>query len=194
VVPLAAPNIVYAPHVYTGSLIPPDFTGDTQPLRTHIDELASEGRSVPAPLWFGEFSINVGHAYSAQWIDAILSDFDAHDAGWAWWQWRESSGYAVRSKTGAVHARLLDLLARPYLAAAPAGVVSRYAARAVPTLRVVVPARHATALIEVAWPVSVLGTPRSGSTCGAIANWNPATARVTLTVPGGAGCVVTVSR
>ena len=193
VVPLHAPNIVYAPHVYTGSLIPPNFTGDPHALQTHVNELVSEGASVPAPVWFGEFSINIGDSYSAQWIDAVLGDFDAHHAGWAWWQWRETSGYGVRSKTGKVNTSLLRLLAHPYLAAAPEGAVARYLARSA-TLQIRVPAAHDAAMIDVAWPVTVLGPPRSSSTCGATVTWDAGVARMAVYLPGGSGCAVTVTR
>ncbi|MBV8528431.1 MAG: cellulase family glycosylhydrolase, partial [Candidatus Dormibacteraeota bacterium] len=100
VVPLHAPDLVYAPHVYTGSLIPPAFTGDDSALRTHVDELAREASDVPAALWFGEFSIDFHGKHGPQWTQDIIDDFAAHDAGWAWWQWRESSGYGVRSYNG----------------------------------------------------------------------------------------------
>ena len=193
VVPLRAPDLVYAPHVYTGSLIPPDFTGDTGALRTHVNELASEAASVPAPVWFGEFSISIDHAYSAEWIDAVLDDFNAHGAGWAWWQWRESSGYGVRSADGSsLDRRLLRLLARPFPMAAPAGVTARTAGRSADSLEIYSPATASGVMIDVSWPEYVLGTPRSTSTCGAMTTWDETTARLTVQVPGGGACTVTI--
>lgn len=191
IVPLDAPDIVYAPHVYTGSLIPPDFNGDTQPLKTHVNELASEAASVPAPLWFGEFSISIGHVDAAAWINAVLDDFDTHDSGWAWWQWRETSGYGVRTADGkTVDMKLLRLLARPYLAAAPPSVTARYANG---SLLIATSAGQAPVTFVVAWPEHLLGTPRATATCDATTSWAAATPRLTVIVPAGAACAVDVS-
>ncbi|MGH7685842.1 MAG: glycoside hydrolase family 5 protein [Candidatus Dormibacteria bacterium] len=179
VVPLQAPNLVYAPHVYTGSLIPPAFTGDTAPLRTHIDELAGEAASVPAALWFGEFSIDFSGKYGPAWTAAMLDLFDAHDSGWAWWQWRETSGYGVRAYSGGdPNMAMLHVLARPYLAFAPRGVITDRSSLA-GSLGITVKA--AGAPIEVAWPAYLLGRPQTVSTCDAAAAYDASTARLTLT-------------
>jgi len=193
VVPLQARNLVYAPHMYTGALIPPDFDGDTHNLDAHVEELAREGASVPAALWFGEFSINIDHRFAAQWINAILADFDAHGAGWAWWQWRETSGWGVRSADGrSLDMALLRLLARPYVAFAPAGVSAQLDAPHT-SLTVQVAARHGAGAIEVTWPGYVLGEPHARAGCGAPVAWDAAAARVVIDVPASTACVVTVS-
>ena len=194
IVPLSAPNLVYAPHVYTGALIPPEFMGDTQPLKVHVDELATEATQVPAALWFGEFSINIDHGYSHEWINTILDDFDKHQAGWAWWQWRESSGWGIRSADGkTLDSTLLRLLARPYVAAAPAGVQMSYANSAHSTLLVDVSANHAAGAIAVAWPRDAAGTPNVSSSCGAPSVWDATTARLAVNVPVATSCSIKVA-
>ena len=185
---------MYAPHVYTGALIPPEFTGDAQPLHVHVDELATEATNVPAALWFGEFSINIDHGYSHEWINTILDDFDKHHAGWAWWQWRESSGWGVRSADGkSLDSALLRLLARPYVAAAPAGVRMSYANSAHSTLVVDVSSQHAAGAIEVAWPRYTAGKPRFSNSCGAPTLWDAATARLVINVPVSTSCSINVA-
>ena len=194
IVPLSAPNLVYAPHVYTGALIPPEFMGDTQPLKVHVDELATEATEVPAALWFGEFSINIDHGYSHEWINTILDDFDKHQAGWAWWQWRESSGWGIRSADGkTLDSTLLRLLARPYVAAAPAGVHMSYADSAHSTLVVDVGANHAAGAIAVAWPRDGAGAPSMSSSCGAPSVWDATTARLVVNVPVATSCSIKIA-
>lgn len=192
VVPLSAPNLVYAPHVYTGSLVPPPFSGDPGPLRTHVDELASEAASVPAALWFGEFSIDSHASHGLQWVNDALDDFAAHDAGWAWWQWRESSGYGVRSYNGTtLDMALLRTLARPYVAFAPPGVSAEQGSAA--ALGVSVSASHSSAPIIIAWPAYPRGQPATVSTCGATATLDATSARLTLSIPKGLTCTIIVT-
>ncbi|HYL72043.1 MAG TPA: cellulase family glycosylhydrolase [Candidatus Dormibacteraeota bacterium] len=194
VVQLQAPDLVYAPHVYTGALIPPDFSGDTSNLDSHVEELVHEAQSVPAALWFGEFSINIDHAYAAQWIQGILADFDAHNAGWAWWQWRETSGWGVRSADGrTLDMQLLRLLARPYVVAAPSGVSTRLTGGAHTAITVNVAARHGAGTIAVSWPGYVLGAPAVRNGCGATIAWDAAAARVLIDAPASTSCTVVLS-
>lgn len=191
VVPLRAPNLVYAAHVYTGSLIPPAFSGDPAPLRTHVDELASEAATVPAALWFGEFSIDSHGKYGLQWINDMIDDFAAHDAGWAWWQWRETSGYGVRSYNGAtLDMPLLQALARPYVEFAPSGVAAEQSSAI--ALGLSVSATHSNAPIAVAWPAYLMAQPATVSTCNAAATFDAASARLTVAVPPGQACTVIV--
>ena len=187
-----APNIVYAPHVYTGSLLPPAFDGNPQPLRTHVNELASEASSLSAPLWFGEFSIDYHSKAGPGWIAAIIDSFAQHDAGWAWWQWRESSGYGVRSADGStIDMPLLRTLARPYLDATPSGVTSA-SPPGTDSLRIAVAAAHGEAPVDVAWPAYLLGAPSVVSTCGASTAWDGMIARLTITIAPHVACTVSV--
>jgi endoglycosylceramidase len=194
VVPLAAPDLVYAPHVYTGVLFPPAFNGSPQSLDTHVGELADEAGQVPAAMWVGEFGISTDQPDSAAWIADALDAFADHDAGWAWWQWRADGAWSVRNSAGtAVNTTLLRELARPYLAAAPSGVADSQGDGVKGRLVVTVAADHGGGSIEVAWSALTLGSPEVTSTCGAPSTWDPSTARLTLTVPGGVACRVNLS-
>ncbi|HZU76113.1 MAG TPA: cellulase family glycosylhydrolase, partial [Dehalococcoidia bacterium] len=191
VVPLHGPNIVYAPHVYTGSLIPPGFNGDGSSLAAHVAELAREAAQVPAALWFGEFSIDIHKPHAVDWVNDMIADFAARDAGWAWWQWRESSGYGVRSADGStLDMATLHLLARPYLQAAPSGVSSDVGDGEHGELRITITAAHGDAPIVVAWPAYTLGTPQISAGCAPASQWDVAAARLTLNVPRASACVV----
>jgi endoglycosylceramidase len=190
VVPLHAPDLVYAPHVYTGSLIPPAFSGDGSALRTHVDELAREAADVPAALWFGEFSIDFHGKYGPQWTQDIIGDFAARDAGWAWWQWRESSGYGVRSYDGKeLDMPLLRALAQPFVEMQPSGV-SADTASSGDSLGITV--HSGGEPIVVAWPQYVLGSPHVVSTCAVPSSYSTSSARLVLTPPAGVSCTVIV--
>ena len=190
VVPLHAPDLVYAPHVYTGSLIPPAFTGDAAPLQTHVDELAREASYVPAGLWSGEFSIDFHSKYGPQWTQDMISDFAAHDAGWAWWQWRESSGYGVRSFNGKkLDIPLLRALAQPFVALRPPGV-SAETAPSGDSLGITV--KSGGGQILVAWPEYLLGAPQLVSTCNASNAYDQPSARLTISVRAGRTCTIIV--
>jgi endoglycosylceramidase len=188
VVPITAPDIVYAPHVYTGVLFPPSFTGDPQSLDTHVDELAREAGQLPAAMWVGEFGINTDAPHSSQWIADALSAFAAHNSGWAWWQWRATGNWSVRSPDGkSLDTNLLRELAQPYLAAAPAG----YAAdQEDGRLLVTVAAGHGPAAAEIAWSDYTLGSPQVSDSCGAQWSWDPSSSRLSLAVPDGVACQV----
>ncbi|MBV8300505.1 MAG: cellulase family glycosylhydrolase [Candidatus Dormibacteraeota bacterium] len=191
VVPLQAPNLVYAPHVYTGSLLPPYFSGDGTAVRGEVQELSGQAASIPAALWFGEFSIDMHSSDAAGWVTDILNDFDDEDAGWAWWQWRETSGYGIRSADGmSIDMSSLELLARPYLAAVPSGVVAGHGDGVRGSLLISVFADHSSAPIVAAWPEFTLGTPVVSSDCGAQSTWDAVAAQLTITAPQGRYCTI----
>jgi endoglycosylceramidase len=192
--PISAPDLVYAPHVYTGVLFPPAFTGDPQSLDTHVDELAGEAGQVPAAMWVGEFGIDTDDPHAAQWIDDALDAFDGHDAGWAWWQWRAAGSWNVRNSDGtSLNMTLLRELARPYLAAAPSGVSASQGDGVHGRLVVTVAAHHGPGAIDVAWSDFTLGSPRASSSCGAQSTWGPSSARLSITVPTGMACRIELS-
>jgi len=194
VVPISAPDLVYAPHVYTGVLFPPTFDGDPQPLETHVDELAREAGQLPAAMWVGEFGISSSVSDSAEWIADALSDFAAHNAGWAWWQWRASGSWSVRSQDGtSINMTLLRELAQPYLAAAPSGYTAGQADGVHGRLVIAVAAAHGSAPAEVAWSDYTLGSPEVSDSCGAPWTWDPSSSRLTLSVPAGVSCQLELS-
>ena len=194
VVPIAAPDLVYAPHVYTGVLFPPSFTGDPQNLDTHVDELAREASQLPAAMWVGEFGINTDDAHASQWIADVLDAFAAHDAGWAWWQWRAEGAWSVRSTDGkSLNLTLLRELAQPYLAAAPSGYAASQADGGGGRLVITIAAGHGLGAAEVAWSDYTLGSPQVSDSCGAPWTWDPSSSRLSLTVPAGVTCQVELS-
>jgi endoglycosylceramidase len=191
VVPISAPDLVYAPHVYTGVLFPPAFDGNPGALDTHVGELAGEAGQVPAAMWVGEFGIDTTSAHASEWIADALDAFAAHDAGWAWWQWRADGPWDVRNAAGtSLDMTLLRELAQPYLAAAPSGVSASQASGVTGRLWISVAARHGAGTIVVAWSAYTLGTPAVSTTCGASSSWDAPSARLSITVPAGAACQV----
>jgi endoglycosylceramidase len=194
VVPISAPDLVYAPHVYTGVLFPPSFSGDPQPLDTHVDELAKEASQLPAAMWVGEFGIDSADPRSSQWIADALDDFAAHDAGWAWWQWRASGTWSVRSPDGtSLNMTLLRELAQPYLAATPSGYAASQGDGVNGGLLITVGAGHGLGTAEVAWSDYTLGSPQVSDSCAAQSTWAPGSGRLSVTVPVGVGCRIELS-
>jgi endoglycosylceramidase len=189
IVPLHAPNLVYSPHEYTGSLVPPIFDGNPQSLDDHVRQSASEAFRVPAALWIGEWGMSATQSQATAWIDDALAAFTAAGAGWAWWQWREDSSWGVRDSAGDTNLALLDHLARPYLAAAPAGVGVALPLGAGVTLALTVDASYAGADIEVAYPGR--HPPQLSSTCAEVASrWDPITARLVISAAAGGPCTI----
>ncbi|GAC1578193.1 MAG: hypothetical protein NVS3B18_11930 [Candidatus Dormibacteria bacterium] len=189
IVPLQAPDLVYSPHEYTGSLVPPIFDGSAEALDSHVRKVADEASRVVAALWVGEWGMASTQSQSGRWIDDALDAFTAAGAGWAWWQWREDSAWGVRDTAGHTNIGLLRHLARPYVAAAPAGVTGS-TSRAGGGLSLTVDPSYDGMDIEVAWPVLSDGPPQVSATCAALSHWDPATARLALSAPAGSTCTI----
>ncbi len=190
VVPLQAPNLVYSPHEYTGSLVPPTFDGDHRALDGHITQVAAEAARVPAALWVGEWGMSASQPKATAWIDDALNAFDAAGAGWAWWQWREDSGWGIRDTAGHTDLTVLRHLARPYLAASPPGVRSSGADGVAGRLTVTVDASTPGGELAIAWPTLTTGPPQVTGTCAAPVRWDPGTDRIMVTLAPGAGCTL----
>ncbi len=188
IVPLHAPNLVYSPHEYTGSLVPPSFDGDSSALDSHVASVADEASRVPAALWVGEWGMAATQSRATDWVDRAVAAFDAAGAGWAWWQWREGSAWGVRDTAGATDTTLLRHLAQPYLAAAPAGVAASGADGVEGTLRITIGRGYGGGAIAVAWPLLTTSAPVVAGNCAADALWNDAQARLTITVRGNLPC------
>ena len=190
IVPLRAPNLVYSPHEYTGSLVPPIFDGNPQPLDDHVRQSANEAFRVPGALWIGEWGMSATQSQATTWIDDALAAFTAAGAGWAWWQWREDSPWGIRDTAGHTNLTLLDHLARPYLAAAPAGVSVAVPAAAGVTLALTVDPTYGGADIEVSYP-ALHHPPQVSSTCAAVSSrWDPTTARLVISAADGGPCTI----
>ena len=194
VVPIHAPDVVYSPHVYT-DVLSPGLGSVAQAVRTHVDEVAREAAQMATPMWVGEFGDGTGPGAVA-WISDALADFNAHHAGWAWWVWRAAdTTWTIRSADGtSLNMTFLRLLAQPYLAAAPPGVSSEASDGVTGHLEVSVAADHGPGTIRVAWSTLTLGEPSVSASCAATASWDGATARLTLAVPAGESCRITLTR
>ena len=193
VVPLRAPNLVYSPHEYTGSLVSPIFDGNAQPLDDHVAKLGDEAAQVPAALWIGEWGMSATQAKATGWIDAALDAFDSAGAGWAWWQWREDSSWGIRDTAGHTNEAMLSHLARPYLAAAPAGVHASGANGVNGQLTITVEASSPGGQVDIAWPLLGTGPPQLRGSCAAATQWDPVRARLELTISTGAACTMQVA-
>jgi len=194
IVPLHARGVVYSPHIYTGSLVPPGFTGDRAPFVAHVREQEGEARQVPAPMWTGELGIDRQQPHAMEYVDTALDAYDDDATGWAWWQWRQDTHWSVADRSGAVDMAWLRHLARPFLAAAPLGVRGGRGDGVGGRLVVHVAASHADAAAIVSWPAYTLGAPRvvSGA-CVATSSWDAAGARLTLGLVAGQGCDVVLA-
>ena len=195
VVALSAPDLVYSPHVYTGVLFPPDLRREP-PIPRHPRRTSWPARPARCRRrcgWASSASAPESPD-AAAWIDDALDAFADHDAGWAWWQWRAPGPWSVRSPDGrTVDMTLLRELARPYLAAAPAGVSAGQGDGVTGRLVVTVAAGHAPGVIEVAWSDLTLGLPAVSASCAARPAWDPSSSRLSLTVPAGVACRIELS-
>ncbi|MDQ6848179.1 MAG: glycoside hydrolase family 5 protein [Candidatus Dormibacteraeota bacterium] len=191
VVPLQAPNLVYSPHEYTGSLVPPVWDGNAQALDEHVSKLSEEASRVPAALWVGEWGMSATQAKATAWVDDVVSAFDTAGAGWAWWQWREDSSWGIRDTSGHTNRAMLAHLARPYLAASPPGVHARVDDNT-GDLTLTVDAGSAGGTVDIAWPLLSSAAPFLSGSCTGSSQWDSVRARLTLTVAAGPACVAQV--
>src|SRR5205807_427914 len=115
-------------------------------------DVINEPHSFPLPPFrFDKDQLWPFYADSVAAIGAALDAFDAHGAGWVWWQWRENYGWGVRSADGrTLNKELLAMLARPYVAAAPRGVAAPRGDGVKGALDIAVASRHAAGIIDVA--------------------------------------------
>lgn len=190
VVPLQAPNLVYSPHEYTGSLVPPTFDGDARPLDDHVAQVAGEAARVPAALWVGEWGMPSTQPKALAWIDAALNAYNDVGAGWAWWQWREDSAWGIRDSAGHTDTTLLAHLAQPYLAASPSGVHVGGADGVHGALTISVDATYRGGQIDVAWPLLTTAAPLLTGSCASTSRWDPALARLSISLSGVGPCTM----
>ena len=188
---LSAPGTVYSPHFYTGSLVAASGPqGET--IAASLAEREREAARVPAPLWIGEVGIDHTQPGAAAWTDTVISDLDRAGVGWAWWQWRQDSHWGVRERNGTLLSGFLRQLARPFLAAAPAGVEAGLGDGVRGALDISVAPSHAAAPIMVSWPGLTLPPPTVGGACVESWRWDPGSARIAIRVDPAAGCRVSI--
>lgn len=192
-IPLRAPDLVYSPHLYTGALVPGILSPGPNPVARSIHERVREAGMLPAALWFGELGIQHDGAdggKAAAWADDALNQLDAAGAGWAWWQWRQDGGWGIRSESGgSLDLAFLAHLARPFVAADPAGVAASSSAG---RLRITVSAAHGAAPILIDWPGLTEPPPVESSNCGVVGAYVATASTLTVSVPPGVSCEVAV--
>jgi endoglycosylceramidase len=192
IVPLQARGVVYSPHIYTGSLVPPAFDGDPAPFFAHVREQRGEAEQVPAPMWTGELGIDHSSAHASGYADTALDAYDDDQSGWAWWQWREGTPWGVADASGTVDRAWLSHLARPFVAFAPPGVVGGRGDGVHGALVVHVAASHGAAPVSVSWPAFTLAAPVVSGACVASSSYDASVARVTLQLLPGVACDVSL--
>jgi endoglycosylceramidase len=194
IVPLHARNVVYSPHIYTGSLVPPAFSGDRTAFDAHVREQEGEARQVPAPMWTGELGIDKQQAHAAQYVDTALDAYDDDGTGWAWWQWRQDSHWSVEDVAGNVDMQWLEHLARPFVAFAPRGVQAGRGDGVRGTLTLRIDDGRSDQPIVVSWPGYTRGTPQVSGSCISTSRWDAATARIVIMpLRDGPGCQVDIT-
>lgn len=165
--PLAAPDLVYSTHLYSGSILPPDFAGNSAPLRAELEQALAEARQLPAAYWPGELGIDHQRQDAASWARAEISLSDRFRTGWAWWQWDDPSGWGVRQGTGPPDQAWLQVLAQPFVEATPGRLLSLSYSIPSGTLRAEVEAEGDSAPLLVSWPASA-GRPELLSSCARV--------------------------
>lgn len=193
--PLTAPGIVYSPHFYDGSIIPPNYTGDNQALFNGVSQNLREARQLGGvPMWVGEMGIDHRAPLATQWTDALLNLYDQVGAGWGWWQWRQDDGWGIRDRDGdRLDLAFLRHLARPFLAFAPEGVSAGTGDGIHGRLVIHVTPLHQQAPVVVAWSSLTLAAPTISGRCISGRQWNAAAGRLTLTLQPRTGCIVLLS-
>ena len=194
-VPIHAPNIIYSAHVYTGTLVPPDFTGDRTRLTAEMQQRQREANQMGAPLWNGEFGDDHNSKYGPAWADAMLDVSDDLNVGWAWWQWREDdNNWRIRSFDGQSYDKgFLAHMARPYLAVAPTGVRGGRGDGQNGRISITVAADHQDAAAELAWSTLTMRPPRASGSCLSASTWDDARSRLAMRFTAGAGCTIEVT-
>ncbi len=192
--PIQGRNLVYADHVYEGSLVPPFWNGDPRPLADRFAQRVREAQALSAPWWVGEFGHDLTQPGAADYADAALNDADDLGIGWAWWQWRENRYWGIRDAAGAwINLEFLRHLARPYLAAAPRGVTAGRGDGMRGRLTLAIEAGHAYDPIVIGWASLTLAAPLVSASCIQSRAWDASTARLTIVVKPDTACRLDVS-
>ncbi len=193
VVHLHAPNLVYATHVYEGSLVPPFWNGDPRPLADRFRQRQREAGELRAPLWIGEFGHDLTQREGLPYADAALDDADDLGLGWAWWQWRENRYWGIRDAAGSsLNLEALRHLARPYLIAAPDGVRQERSDGLHGQLDITVGGSHDSAPLLVGWSALTLAAPQVAGDCVRRSTWDAAAGRLTIDLLPASACMVRV--
>jgi endoglycosylceramidase len=189
--PLAARNLVYSTHLYSGSILPPNFAGRIGPLQSELEQGLSEAEQLPAAYWAGELGIDHDRADAAGWARAEIALSNEFQTGWAWWQWNDPSEWGVEKGNGPPDTSWLDVLAQPFVRAAPGRLQDLRYTPASQTLSVRETVTNLGGTTLVSWPESV-GAPELESRCARLeAPYQPTSGllRIKLLAP---TCQVTI--
>jgi len=89
----ADPDIVFAPHLYGGSITADRSLGlDLISIPFGFDEAAREAARYGTTFWSGEWGWFGDPATQAAMVKQYAAQEDAHLVGGAWWQWKQSCG------------------------------------------------------------------------------------------------------
>ena len=180
--PLATRDLVYSTHLYSGSILPPTFDGDSAPLRAELQQGIKEADQLPAAYWAGELGIDHHRPIAAAWARAEIALSNEYLTGWAWWQWNDLAGWGVRKGAGPPDRAWLDVLAQPFIRAAPGSLARLRYDPTTKTLTATLSALGRDRSVEVSWPASA-GTPRSLTSCAKIASpYTPASGDLELKI------------
>lgn len=167
--PLAARDLVYSTHLYSGSILPPNFDGNSNPLRAELKMGLSEAAQLPAAYWAGELGIDHHRPIATAWARAEIALSNQYRTGWAWWQWNDPGGWGVRRGTAPPDTGWLDVLAQPFVRSAPGTMTNLRYNSETETLTAKVRDAGTDHTVIVSWPAS-LGPPRSVSGCARLSS------------------------
>ena len=165
--PLAARDLVYSTHLYSGSILSPNFEGDSAPLRAELEQGIHEANQLPAAYWAGEVGIDHDSSDAIAWAQAEISLSNMFQTGWAWWGWNDPADWGVEKGNGPPDTAWLDVLAQPFVRAAPGRLTDLSYNPDTKMLSAddASPALNRTLLIS--WPASA-GTPDLLSSCAEV--------------------------
>ena len=180
--PLAARDLVYSTHLYSGSILPPSFTGNRRPLEAELAQALGEARQLPAAYWAGELGIDHNRSDAVPWAQAELALANRSLTGWAWWQWNDPSGWGVRQGSGPPDTTWLQVLAQPFVRSWP-GALSRLQYQ--PSTRTLSAQLNGPSVggnLLISWPASA-GLPHlEGSCLAASGPYRPASGELALRI------------
>ncbi len=162
--PVATRNLVYSTHLYSGSLLPPNFQGNTAPLRAELQQALDQAGQLPAAYWAGELGIDHQRPLAVAWARAEIALSNRYLTGWSWWQWDDSGGWGVRNGAGPPDGAWLHVLAQPFVRSSPGTLANLHFDPETDTLTAEVSDQSPDRTLLVSWP-AWLGAPHSHSAC-----------------------------
>jgi hypothetical protein len=145
-----------------------------------LEQGLAEARQLPAAYWSGELGIDRTRHIADSWARAEISLSNRFLTGWAWWQWNDPNNWGVERGNGPVDRAWLDVLAQPFVRAAPGKLSHLEYQVASSTLSADVQSAPVGSTVLVSWPSSV-GLPTVLRHCARLASpYLPATGLLDL--------------